>query len=258
MKIKKFFRSFAVAFSMYSKIPMPTFKWGSDDMKYHFCFFPWIGSIIGIILYDWYAFAAIYELPEILFIAIPILIPLIITGGFHLDGFMDTIDALSSHESREKKLEILKDPHIGAFSVVGVASYFILYMGCMSQLIRDTSAYYIFCFSFFLSRVLSGLSVMIIRPAKPDGMLSTSLKTAAKKTVSISLLVQGLICIVLMIVISPIYGITAVAAALVAVFYYIRQSYGKFGGVTGDLSGFFVCISELTTAVFLTVVSILT
>lgn len=254
-KIKTFFKSFAVAFSIYSKIPMPTFKWGSDDMKYHFCFFPWVGAIIGIILYDWNAFAYIFAIDKLLYITIAIAIPLIITGGFHVDGFMDTMDAIHSYQDREKRLEILKDPHIGAFSVISVIGYFLIFTGCMAEL--SQKAFYVFCFSFFLSRVLSGLSVMIIRPAKKDGMLNMFSTTAEKNTVKIALLIQGLICMALMIIISPLHGLVAIGAAVLSVMYYIHESYSKFGGITGDLAGFFVCICELSTVVLLAFVSIL-
>ena len=38
---------------MYSKIPMPQFKWNDDDMKYMLVFFPWIGAVIGLLLMLW-------------------------------------------------------------------------------------------------------------------------------------------------------------------------------------------------------------
>ena len=38
---------------MYSKIPMPQFKWNDDDMKYMLVFFPWIGAVIGLLLILW-------------------------------------------------------------------------------------------------------------------------------------------------------------------------------------------------------------
>lgn len=41
------------------------------------------------------------------------LLPLIVSGGIHLDGLVDTADALYSRRETEKKLEILKDPHVG-------------------------------------------------------------------------------------------------------------------------------------------------
>ena len=42
-----------IAFSMYSRIPMPQFEWKDEDMKYMLCFVPWIGIVIGLCVYLW-------------------------------------------------------------------------------------------------------------------------------------------------------------------------------------------------------------
>lgn len=62
------------------------------------------------------------------------LVPVWVTGGIHLDGYADTCDALSSYGDTAKKLEILKDPHCGAFAVIRLCSYFAAYFalcGCV-------------------------------------------------------------------------------------------------------------------------------
>ena len=46
-------KSFFIAVSMYSKIPVPQFEWKEEDMKYIFCFFPWVGALIGGCIYFW-------------------------------------------------------------------------------------------------------------------------------------------------------------------------------------------------------------
>ena len=45
--------SCGIAFSMYSKIPMPQCDWTDDNMKYVMCFFPWIGAVIGALCIGW-------------------------------------------------------------------------------------------------------------------------------------------------------------------------------------------------------------
>ena len=135
MKVfKKIAKAFIVAFSIYSKIPMPRFTWESDDMKYHLCFFPWVGAVIGGVEAIWYYLCTQKELSTIAFALVAIAIPILITGGFHLDGFMDTCDALHSYPDPEKKLEILKDPHIGAFAVICLAAYLLLMTGALTIL----------------------------------------------------------------------------------------------------------------------------
>ncbi len=118
----KIIRSCIVSFSMYSKIPMPQFEWKEDDMKYMLCFFPWIGAVIGGLLWLWSLLCNRFGIGMICYVAIGTLIPLAVTGGFHVDGFMDTMDAFHSYQPREKKLEILKDSHIGAFAVIMLAA----------------------------------------------------------------------------------------------------------------------------------------
>ncbi len=51
--MKKFYHSFLIAFSMYSKIPMPQCEWNEENMAYAMCFFPWIGVAIGGVTWLW-------------------------------------------------------------------------------------------------------------------------------------------------------------------------------------------------------------
>ena len=46
-QVKMLWNNFKVAFAMYSKIPMPRADWSKENMKYTFCFFPFIGLVIG-------------------------------------------------------------------------------------------------------------------------------------------------------------------------------------------------------------------
>ena len=114
----KVIKSFFIAVSIYSRIPVPQFEWKEEDMKYIFCFFPWIGGLIGCCIYFWKYLCRIYYIDTPCSTAIEMAIPLFITGGFHVDGFMDTMDAIHSYGSRERKLAILKDSHLGAFAVI--------------------------------------------------------------------------------------------------------------------------------------------
>lgn len=47
-------RAAIIAFSMYSRIPMPMFEWKEEDMKYAMCFFPAIGAVIGAVFFGMY------------------------------------------------------------------------------------------------------------------------------------------------------------------------------------------------------------
>lgn len=83
-------KSIVIAFSMYSKIPMPQFEWKEEDMKHVLCFFPWIGIVIGLCLYFWRLLCDRFGIRNLCYVFIGTAIPLLLTGGFHVDGFMKT------------------------------------------------------------------------------------------------------------------------------------------------------------------------
>lgn len=105
----KCLESLIVAFSMYSKIPMPQITWTKENMKNTLCYFPLIGAVIGALLWLWYWLCGIAGFGVMLQAAVAVLIQVLVTGGIHLDGFLDTSDALSSWQTAERRLEILKD-----------------------------------------------------------------------------------------------------------------------------------------------------
>ena len=129
------FGSFVIACSMYSRIPMPQVDWTENRMKYAMCFFPLIGVIMGAALWLTALIGEnVHTLEEgsLLWAVMGTILPLLITGGIHLDGYLDVTDARSSYGDRAKKLEILKDPHIGAFAVIGCGIYLLAYAGFFS------------------------------------------------------------------------------------------------------------------------------
>ncbi|MGM9677628.1 MAG: adenosylcobinamide-GDP ribazoletransferase, partial [Butyricicoccus sp.] len=104
-----------VAFGLYSALPLPQVEWKKHTMRYALGFLPLIGVLVGGCEYGWLLLARHWQLSAMLYGAVAVLLPVALTGGIHLDGFVDTCDALCSYGDREKRLAILKDPHVGAF-----------------------------------------------------------------------------------------------------------------------------------------------
>lgn len=170
--MKTLLQSFSVAFSMYSRLPVPQVEWNEKNMKYAFCFFPLIGIFVGGAVWLWLQAAAFWGFGDSLRAAVCVALPLLITGGIHLDGFCDTVDALSSHQSRERKLEILKDPHIGAFALMGCGVYFLLAFGLWAELSLPPRQAAALCVGFVVSRGFSGMSIVTFPCAKNSGTAS--------------------------------------------------------------------------------------
>ena len=251
----KILKSIAVAFSIYSKIPMPRFDWGTEDMKYQLLFFPWVGAVIGGLEWGLWLLKSRLELGSIFYIMLAAALPIIITGGFHIDGYMDTCDAMHSYQPKERKLEILKDPHIGAFAVICLLGYTLIGLGFLSQ-IASGAAIAMICCSFFATRALSGISILTMRPAKDKGMLNTFSATAQGRVVLVGLIIQLALCVMGMFFINLALAIVSASAIGLSYLYYFLMSRRQFGGITGDLAGFFVSVAELVVVVAMGAASI--
>ena len=138
--LKMLWNNFKVAFAMYSKIPMPMADWNKENMKYTFCFFPFIGLVIGALSYLVGWAGGKFGFNPSFVSAVLVLVPVAVTGGIHVDGLLDTSDALSSWQERERRLEILKDSHAGAFAVITACAFFLIWYGAYSQLWTDRRA----------------------------------------------------------------------------------------------------------------------
>lgn len=249
-------KSFIIAFSIYSKIPVPQFEWKEEDMKYMLCFFPWIGAVIGGCVYFWTYLCGIFNVGTMCHTLIGVAIPLMITGGFHVDGFMDTMDAFHSYQTKEKKLEILKDSHIGAFAVIMLALYGMVYIGAFSE-ITDKSLLRIVCGGFFLARCFSGISVVSFPSAKKDGMLYFFASSSQKMIVKWMLYLQSIVCIGFMLWQSIFAGVVVVIAAFWAFAYYYYRAKKELGGITGDTAGYCVLICEASMMIVAAVMNVM-
>lgn len=116
--IKQLWNGLKISFAMYSRIPTPSTDWTDDNMKYSMCFFPVVGMVIGAVMYGWYLLCGILPFGNTFQTAVYLVIPVIISGGIHMDGLLDTADALSSWQTMERRLEILKDSNSGAFAII--------------------------------------------------------------------------------------------------------------------------------------------
>ena len=245
------FKAFLIAFSMYSRIPVPQrfIEWNDKNMKYSICFFPLVGAVIGLLLVLWYKLCGLLGFGEILFAAVAASVPVFVTGGIHLDGFCDTTDALASYQPTERKLEILKDPNAGAFAVIKTCVYVLLYFAFLTH--ASYAAVLVLSVGFVLSRALSGLAVINFRSAKGSGLAASFAEKAHKRAVTVTLVIYVLLCAAAMVFLSGIFSaaaalcMAALCAAAAVFIYYRIMAYRQFGGITGDIAGYFLSLCEI-------------
>ncbi len=240
-----FLRSLATAFLMYSKIPMPRVEWRDENRRYALCCFPLIGAVIGAVFLLWRWLCRFAGLGVLLSSAVCTAIPILITGGIHLDGFCDVADAAASCAERPRKLEILSDPHIGAFAAIKLAVYLLIQAALFSE-VTLFGAEVVIALGFVMSRALSGLAAVVFKNAKRSGSLWAFTEPAHR---TVTLIVLGgfiALCAAAMIIACPLCGGAAVTACIAAFVGYRLFSYKQFGGVTGDTAGWFLQVCELS------------
>lgn len=226
-------QTIAVAFAMFSAVPVPQFDWNEKNMRYSLCAFPLVGVLCGTLCYV----CASLPLPAMVRAAGFCLIPIWVTGGIHLDGYADTCDALCSYGDTQKKLDILKDPHCGAFAVIRLCSYFVAYFAlcCCVQFTPQVGA--VWLLALVLERACSGYAVAAFPLAKNTGLAHTFATAADRTTVR---RVLGCLSIVLAVALFALGGGVLVLVAGVALWRYHRVAVKQFGGITGDLAGWFL------------------
>lgn len=247
-----FLRSLVMAFSCFSRVPMPHVEWKPESMRYMMCFFPFVGLVIGALIALWVFVCSVLFFDELLMAAGVTVIPLLVTGGIHMDGFCDVVDAQASHAEPVRKREILKDPHTGAFAIIAAVTYVVAYFAFASQLDFMYAAVLI-CGMHCVSRCLSGVATVAFPKSSKTGMLATFGKSAEKKQSLAILIVEFMAFSAAMIWALPAIGALMLACdgiVLVIVYWFARI---QFGGMSGDLAGWFLQVSELAMLVCLVV-----
>ena len=236
-------RSIAMAFSMFSVVPMPALAWDKDNLRDMLAAFPLVGALIGGAVMLWFALCRALAFGPVLTAAGATLIPLLLSGGIHLDGLCDVFDALASHASPEKRREILKDPHVGAFGVIGLCAYLLAYFALCTELSQAPATALFLALIHVLSRALGGLATALF-PASGEGLFKT-FQCAADKNAAILLGCWLLLTALMMLLVNVFWGLAALIGALICLAGVYLTAKNKFGGMSGDLAGLCVQLSEL-------------
>lgn len=236
----KWLRAVGMAFALYSRVPMPPLDWESESRRLTLYVFPLVGLAVSGTWALWLALCWALELGNVLRAVGMTLLPILVTGGIHMDGFCDVCDALASHQSRERKLEILKDSRVGAFAVLGCVCYLLALFGLWCEVEFPNGKTLAAVLLPLYSRCLSGYGALRLPNARGEGMLSAVTGTGFPWT----LVLVGLLCAAALGALTPWYLLPA-AAGLAVYFYYKHTALKEFGGVTGDLAGWFLQLCEL-------------
>lgn len=236
-------RAFILCIQFFTSIPVPLeVPADREHIKRAIQLFPVLGvmqgvvySLIVYVLLEWTPLSAV---------AVAFFLSLawiFLTGGLHLDGWMDVSDAYFSFRDPEKRLDIMKDSRIGAFGVLSViillsARFLFMY----ETIERFTPVMYVYILLIpFFGKMMMGTLLVTVKQAKPDG-LGALFKKAASKSTSFIYFVYAVLLSGTAIFLCPesMPGIFAfLLTATIFVLWMRKKVVRWFGGMTGDVNG---------------------
>jgi len=238
----KLVNRFIFAVSILTRLPLPVIKFDAEEYGRSTSLFPLVGLLLGRIL-------ALFNKILILFPAeikasFLVLLTVVLTGGIHLDGFIDSIDGLLGGESRERKLEIMRDSRVGAFGVAFGVCLLLLKYSLFLSVTQSQSSTQILLIVPALSRWGMSYSVATFPYARKEGLGRLfSVYSGTKE-----LVFSTSIALILAYVILGTAGLFLLALTALVVFFTGKKIVGALGGLTGDIYGF---INELLEVILL-------
>ena len=230
-----------LAWQFFSAVPIKKqLDMNAKSVTWMYGFLPIVGLLMGSIISSGVFILSRYSEISDLLLAILIVIGMIVlTGGLHLDGWIDMSDAFFSYGEKEKRLEILDDPRTGAFGVISVFCLLVLKIGVIYEMLLfgQLAIVPFLIFIPFIARMGMLLFFVTMQPAKEKGLAAYFKGIVIQNKLAVLIGVQSILAFVFWLYIGVFSLFILVVVMLIAVVIYRNWSKKHFGGVTGDLLG---------------------
>jgi len=246
---------FVVAVQFLTRLPTPKLPgYRADWLPQSVRYFPLVGVLVGLVNVAVWQLANL-ALPPVVSVGLMLAASLLTTGAFHEDGFADVCDGFGAGTSKNRVLEIMKDPRIGTYGAAGVFVVLGLKWATLAALPRLLFPLTVISAHMFSRWCAAGLMWRLryvrVGDAK-SGVFANSLSgggwlaSGAVGAIAVGAVAfffgpsSGLFAARALVISAFSAAVTAVAAAA-----YFRR---RIGGYTGDCLG---AVQQLTELAFL-------
>ena len=211
-----------------TRVPVGRGPLTADDVARGAALFALVGAGIGAAVGGT---AVLLEptFPALLAGALAVTVELVLTGALHVDGLADTADALGA-ATRERSLEIMRDPRIGAFGASAVVVDLLVRTASIAALLDRGGALVTVTVAGALGRAAILPLAAALPYARPGGGLSDriGLRAAAVGSIAAAAFAIGL---------AGWIGAAMLGTSLVTIALLVSAYRSRFGGITGDMLG---------------------
>lgn len=237
--MKKWFTGFSMCWGMFCAIPNPVRRWDAGCYRQMLLCLPFLGGVLGLIWAGIGFLLVRISAPGPIIALCMTAAPWCLTGFIHLDGFMDCSDAVLSRRDRARRIEILKDPHVGSFAVIclvllALAGYSV--WSCPMER-GKLWALPLVCAA---ARGVSAAAVLGFAPLESSGY--KSMERGAAPAVGALVLAAGCVALGFLV---PGRGVLGPVLAAVTAGIVILLLRRNLGGMSGDISGAAITLAEL-------------
>lgn len=240
--MRNHFIGILLAFQFFSIVPIKkSFSLNRHTITAMYSSLPIVGLAMGLTL------AGVYYLLHLnnfstLFIAIMfVVLHTMLTGGLHLDGYVDVSDAFFSYQDRTRRLEILEDSRVGAFGAISLVILMLVKVAVMYEvMLRDSNNILLYIIIF---PIITRIGIMFLfskLPCAKDKGLAFYFKSNCDENKVLKSAFLTFLLFIGFAVYFKLHTFLAIAAILgIGVFVYRKFCMKHFGGITGDLLGAF-------------------
>jgi adenosylcobinamide-GDP ribazoletransferase len=212
-------------------------------------FFPLVGLFIGLVMTGLdRALAPVFS--PLVAGALILGALVVLTGGLHLDGFIDTCDGLARHGSLEERWAAMRDSRVGAFGVIGVLSLLLVKYASIVSL-HEESRIAALVFMPLLGRWSMVWAILRYPYARPDGAGRVFKENASRPALVIATMAAAVPAFLLL----GVQGLVILLGVWLLVWLWAGFLSRRFGGLTGDNYGAVNELAEVSVLVLVLVFS---
>lgn len=241
----RFWRDMGLAFSTLTGLPTRA-RWPEDGRTQVAAFYPWVGLVLGLGALGLAALATESAAAQPLLPAALIVFALAaVTRFLHFDGLADVADAW--FVAPERRLDVMRDSAVGAFGATAIVFVALLQTAALAALIQNAEVGVVLLVPLF-GRFAATFGAWLGRPARPDGLGAsvTGRPTLAGIVVAV---IPAAVASGALIAVEPRFGIATSVLGLLLALTVPHAVAERFGGVTGDVLGASVLITETVVLV---------